>query len=323
MIRLRSARVVIYSAVFWFGASPFLASAALADGISLPQPTAPFIGKIDPDRTKSVAQFPQGPQAPKGAPNIVLILLGDVGFGASGTFGRPAATPELDKLAAGGVRYNDFNTTAICSPTRASLLTGRNQHQVGFGNLEDVPAGFPSYNTIWHDNTATIAEILKDNGYSTAAFGKWHNTPIWETSPAGPFNHWPTGLGFEYFYGFMYGESSEWEPRLYRNTTPADPIAKPAQGYYLTTDLVNDALHWVREHDAVANEKPFFLYFATGATHAPHQVPKVWIDKYKGQFDRGWDKLRDESFARQKAAGIIPANAELTPRPPVCRRGIR
>ena len=259
--------------------------------------------------------WPPEPSPPAGAPNIVLVLLDDVGFGAPATFGGPAATPALDRLAAGGVRYNNFNTAAICSPSRASLLTGRNPHQVAFGNLQDVPAGYPGYTTVWPKNAASVAEILRENGYATAAFGKWHNTPIWEISPMGPFDHWPTGLGFDYFYGFMGGESSEWEPRLYRNTAPVEPPGGFLHGYHLTADLVDDALHWVHEHDAVAPDKPFFLYFATGATHAPHHVAKEWIAKYRGKFDQGWDALRVESFARQKALGVIPAAAELTPRP--------
>jgi arylsulfatase A-like enzyme len=295
-------------------AAPGLAAPGLAASV-LPQPDPPFHGKIAANRSQAVPDWPAPIKAPAGAPNIVLVLLDDVGFAAPGTFGGPAATPRLDQLAASGVRYNDFNTTAICSPTRASLLTGRNQHQVGFGNLQDVAAGFPGYNTIWHKSTASIAEVLRESGYSTAAFGKWHNTPIWEISPSGPFDHWPTGLGFEYFYGFLWGESSQWEPLLYRNTTPVPAPGRFDQGYHLTVDLVNDALHWVREHDAVTPSKPFFLYFATGATHAPHHVPKVWIDKYRGQFEQGWDKLREESFARQKTLGVIPADAELTPRP--------
>ena len=296
-------------------AALLLTASPLAAQNALPRPDQPFKGKALPDRAKSIPDWPQEIKAPSAAPNIVLILLDDVGFGAAGTFGGPATTPELDKLAATGVRYNDFNTTALCSPTRAALLTGRNHHQVGFGNLQDVPAGFPGYSTVWHKETASVAEILKDNGYSTAAFGKWHNTPTWEISPVGPFNHWPTGLGFEYFYGFLWGESSQWEPRLYRNTVPVEPPGGYLHGYHLTTDLVNDALHWTREHDAVQPDKPFFLYFATGATHAPHHVPKEWIEKYKGQFDQGWDKLREETFARQKKLGVIPAAAELTPRP--------
>jgi arylsulfatase len=289
------------------------ATPAQAAGDQLPYPETPFKGKIGPTRETSVTAWPEQPKAPPGAPNVVVILLDDLGFGAAGTFGGPAASPEIDKLAANGLRYNAINTDAICSPTRASLLSGRNHHQVGFGNLEDIAAGFPGYNALWHSDTASIAEMLKDNGYNTAAFGKWHNTPEWETSPAGPFNHWPTGLGFEYFYGFMGGDSSDWEPRLYRGT---DPVEYPqAPGLHLTTALTDDAIHWIRQHEAVAPDKPFFVYFATAATHAPHHVPKEWIDKYKGQFDEGWDKISDETFARQKRMGIIPANADKTPRP--------
>ena len=201
--------------------APLLAGLILALGVgptlaqsSLPTPAAPFKGTIGPTAQASVPDWPHQPKAPAGAPNILLILLDDVGFGASSLFGGPASVPELEKLAAQGLRYNTFHTTAICSPTRAALLTGRNHHQVGFANVADVHAGFPGYDAVWHDDTASIAEVLKDNGYSTAAFGKWHNTPPWEISPAGPFNHWPTGLGFEYYYGFMFGETSEWEPRL-------------------------------------------------------------------------------------------------------------
>ncbi|WP_036256907.1 arylsulfatase [Methylocapsa acidiphila] len=296
------------------GLIPFADAASRAEE-TLPKPSTPFQGKIADTREQSVPAFPASPRAPADAPNIVLILLDDVGFGAAATFGGPAATSELDRLAAGGLRYNQFHTTAICSPTRAALLTGRNHHQTGFGNLADVAAGYPAYNSIWPKETASIAEILRLNGYSTAAFGKWHNTPDWEINPAGPFNHWPTGLGFEYYYGFMFGETSQWEPTLYRNTTPVDAPKKPEQGYHLTTDLVDDAIHWLHQHDAVASEKPFFLYFATGATHAPHHVPKEWIAKYSGQFDQGWDRLREETFARQKKLGVIPANTELTPRP--------
>jgi arylsulfatase len=292
-----------------------LSAVAVSAQNALPYPESPFTGKVGPTTAQSVPGWPQQPKAPNGAPNVVLIILDDVGFGASATFGGPAATPELDKLAAQGLRYNAFNTDAICASTRAALLSGRNHHQVGFGNLPDIAAGFPGYNGVWHANTASIAEILKDNGYSTAAFGKWHNTPSWEASPAGPFNHWPTGLGFEYFYGFLGGESSEWEPRLYRDTTPVENPGRPGQGFHLTTAITNDAIQWLHNHSAVAPNKPFFLYFATGATHAPHQVPKEWIAKYKGQFDQGWDKVNEQTFDRQKKLGIIPANAERTPRP--------
>jgi len=249
-------------------------------------------------------------QAPKGAPSIVLILLDDVGFGAASTFGGPVQTPELDRLAARGLRYNNFRVAAQCSPTRAALLTGRNDHSVGFGKVGY--GRFPGYDCIWPKKVVSVAEVLRRNGFSTAAFGKWHNTPPWETNPVGPFDRWPTGLGFEYFYGFMYGLSDQWEPALYRNTTPVDPPATPEQGYYLTTDLTNDAIGWLQTHESLAPEKPYFLYFATGATHEPHQVPKEWIDRYRGKFDQGWDKLREEIFARQKKLGVIPPNAELT-----------
>ncbi|MEI9926921.1 MAG: arylsulfatase [Sphingomonas sp.] len=292
-----------------------LATSVAAQAQSAPGASEGFTGKIALTRGQSVPAFPKPAEAPKSAPNVVVVLLDDVGFAATSTFGGLARTPNLDALAADGLRYNRFNTSAICSPTRAALLTGRNQHQVGFGNLQDIPAGFPAYNTIWKKETASIARILHDNGYSTAAFGKWHNTPQWEISPAGPFDHWPTGLGFDHFYGFLNGEDNQWEPHLYDNTTPVDPPAKPAQGYHLTTDLVDHAIRWVDEHDALAGSKPYFLYFATGATHQPHHVPAEWIARNKGRFDGGWDKYREEAFARQKRLGVIPANAQLTPRP--------
>jgi arylsulfatase A-like enzyme len=266
-------------------------------------------------RANATPVWPQPLKPRPGAPNIVLILLDDVGFGAASVMGGPVKTPELETLADKGLRYNNFHVNAMCSPTRAALLSGRNDHQVGFGSLADLAAGFPGYNTIWPKSAASVAEVLRLNGYSTAAFGKWHNTPTWEVDPAGPFDRWPTSMGFEYFYGFQAAEDSQWEPRLFRNTLPVEPPATKAAGYHLTTDLVDDAMHWLRQHDASVPGKPFFLYFATGATHAPHQVPEEWIDRYKGQFDEGWDRLREETFARQKAAGLIPANAKLTPRP--------
>jgi arylsulfatase A-like enzyme len=289
--------------------------AATAAEIAIPYPETPFKGKIGPTRETSVTAWPEQPKAPAGAPNVMLIMLDDLGFGAAGTFGGPAASPEIDKLAAEGIRYNAINTDALCAPTRASLLSGRNHHQVGFGNQPELGAGLPAYNGIWHADTASIAEMLKDNGYSTAAFGKWHNSPDREQSPAGPFDHWPTGLGFEYFYGFMGGESSNWEPRLFRGTNPVENGATPAEGFHLTTALVDDAIHWVRQHEAVAPDKPFFVYFAPSATHTPHHVPKEWIDKYRGKFDAGWDRISDETFARQKKMGVIPATADKTARP--------
>jgi arylsulfatase len=262
-----------------------------------------------------VPPWPTGPTAPKDAPNVVLVLLDDVGFGAAGTFGGPTETPALDKLAAQGLRYNQFHTTALCSPTRAALLSGRNHHRASFGTVTEIGNSNPGYNAFWKKSVATLPEILKRNGYNTAAFGKWHNTPSYEQGPAGPFDRWPTGLGFEYFYGFLHGEVSQWEPPLHRNTTAVEPARSPAEGYHVTTDLVDDAIRWVRTHDAAAPQKPYFLYFATGATHAPHHVPEAWVARFKGRFDQGWDVLREEIFARQKRLGVIPASAELTPRP--------
>jgi arylsulfatase A-like enzyme len=284
----------------------------------LPQPETLFGGKIAINAKDSTPDWPQPITAPKGAPNIVLILLDDIGFADTSTFGGVAQTPELDKLAAQGLRYDNFNTTSMCSPTRAALLTGRNHHRVGFGIIADDSVGYPGYNSVWKKSTASVAEVLRLNGYSTAAFGKWHNTPDWEISPLGPFDRWPTGLGFEHFYGFMgpAGLENQWEPsRLYRDITPVNPPATPAQGYHLTTDITNQAISWLQAHLSLAPEKPYFLYFATGAVHAPHQAPREWIDKYRGQFDAGWDKVREQIFARQKQLGVIPPTAELTPRP--------
>jgi arylsulfatase len=281
----------------------------------LPKPEQPFAGVIDPDPNKSKPDWPKPISAPEGAPNIVLILLDDVGFGATSVTGGPVAAPALDKLAAEGLRYNEFHVNSLCSPTRAALLSGRNDHETGFGTVTGWTAGFPGYTSIWPKSATSVAEVLRRNGYSTAAFGKWHNSPTWEVSPAGPFDRWPTSLGFEYFYGFQGGADNQWEPRLWRNTIPVEPSATPREGYHFNTDLANDAIKWLHQHDAAAPGKPFFLYFATGSAHTPHQVAPQWIEKYKGKFDQGWDKLREETFARQKAIGVIPANAELTPRP--------
>jgi arylsulfatase len=259
--------------------------------------------------------WPKPPKAPAGAPNVVLILVDDVGFGATSTYGGPISTPTFDKLAADGLRYNSFHVNSLCSPTRAALLTGRNNHEVGFGSIAEWSSPYPGYNTLLPKSSATIAEVLKENGYSTAAFGKWHNTPTWQVSPAGPFDRWPTGLGFEHFYGFNQAADNQYYTRIYRDTTPVEPSKTPEQGYHFTTDITNEAINWLHQHDAVAQNKPFFIYYATGATHTPHQVPQKWVDQYKGKFDRGWDVIRQEAFDRQKALGVIPANAELTPRP--------
>ena len=294
----------------------FVPSAIVIAQEVLPRPPTPFAGKLDPDRTKAQPAWPELAKAPKNAPNIVVVLLDDVGFSASSTFGGVAQTPTLQQLANNGVSYNQFHVTSLCSPTRSALLTGRNHHEVGFGTVADNSSGYPGYNSIWSKDTVSVAEVLRQNGYSTAAFGKWHNTPGWEITPAGPFEHWPTSLGFEHFYGFMGGAENQYEPRIYQNTTPFEPKTTPEQGYHLTADLADQANRWLNVHDAVYPDKPFFLWFAPGGTHWPQHVPKEWIAKYLGKFDQGWDKLREETFARQKKQGVIPANAVLTPRPP-------
>jgi len=290
------------------------ASWAFAQG-ALPQPLSNFRGEIERIAADSVPDWPRGPSAPRGAPNIVLILLDDVGFGAASTFGGPAATPELDRLAGEGLRYNRFHVCGLCSPSRAALLTGRNHHRVGFGTIADTVSGYPGYDGVLRKKDVLLPEVLRRNGYSTAAFGKWHNTPRWEISPAGPFDRWPTGLGFEYFYGFLLGAASQYEPPLYRDTTPVEPPQTPGNGYHFTTDIVDEAIQWLRLHEDTAPGKPYFLYLATGATHQPLHVPREWVARYKGKFDQGWDRLREETFARQKQLGVIPANAELTSRP--------
>jgi len=259
--------------------------------------------------------WPESPKAPAGAPNVVLILLDDVGFGATSALGGPIQTPTFDRLAQNGLRYNSFHMNALCSPTRAALLTGRNNHQVGFGSIAEWSAPYSGYNTVIPKSAATIAEVLKENGYSTSAYGKWHNTPLWQVNPAGPFDHWPTGLGFEHFYGFNQAADSQYYPRIFNDTTPVEPSKSPQEGYHFTTDITDNAIKWLHQHDAVAKDKPFFVYYATGATHTPHHVDKKWIEKYKGKFDQGWDAIRKETFERQKKLGIIPANAEFTARP--------
>ncbi|MCC9606185.1 sulfatase-like hydrolase/transferase [Blastopirellula sp. JC732] len=285
------------------------------DRSQLPLSEPSFKGKIEKTFKGSEQDYPQPVAPPQGAPNVLLILIDDLGFGHPSTFGGPISTPSLDRLAELGVKYNRFHTTAICSPTRAALLTGRNHHQCAFGTITELSTGYPGYHSVWPRSCASIAEVLKDNGYSTAAWGKWHNTPDWETSPIGPFDRWPTGLGFEYFYGFQGGETSQWYPQLFRNTTPIEQPATPEEGYHLTEDITDDAIAWINRQQSINPDKPFFVYFATGATHAPLHAPEEWIEKFKGQFDQGWDKIREETLARQKKIGVVPENTKLTPRP--------
>lgn len=258
--------------------------------------------------------WPQEPRPPKGAPNVLIIMTDDVGFGASSSFGGPIPTPAFDALAKEGLRYNRFHTTAICSPTRASLLTGRNPQEVGMGYTANWASGYDGYNSVIPKSAGTLSQILKDRGYNTAMFGKGHITPEWEMSQAGPFDRWPTGLGFEYFYGFLGADSSAFEPSLVENTRPVPaPVEQP--GYHLDRDLADHAINWIAEQHAAAPDKPFFVYYASGSAHAPNHAPKEWLDRFRGKFDRGWDALRTEIVARQKALGVIPATTEDAPRP--------
>jgi arylsulfatase len=252
---------------------------------------------------------------PEGAPNVLIILVDDVGFGASSAFGGPCATPNAERLAAGGLKFNRFHTTALCAPTRQALLTGRNHHSVGMGSITETATSAPGQSSLRPNTKAPLATTLKLNGYSTAQFGKCHEVPVWQSSPLGPFDAWPSGGGgFETFYGFIGGENNQWDPALYEGTTPVEPPATPEEGYHLTEDLTDHAVSWIRQQKALMPDKPFFVYYAPGATHAPHHVPKEWADKYSGQFDDGWDALRERSFARQKEIGVIPADADLPPR---------
>ena len=287
------------------------------DRTVLPVPDRAFKGKIGRTLKDSQPDFPKQVQSPVGAPNVLIVILDDVGFGHASAFGGAVPTPAMDRLASNGLRFNTFHTTALCSPTRAALLTGRNHHSVGTGVVVEMGTGYPGYTGLVPNSTAGLPEILRQNGYATAAFGKWHNTPDNEISPAGPFDRWPTGKiwGFEYFYGFMNGETHQYYPVLYRNTTPVAQPKSPEEGYHITNDLVDEAIGWLNQLNATNPRKPWFVYFSTGAIHAPHHTPKPYSEKYKGQFDTGWDKYREETFTRQKKIGIIPESAKLTPRP--------
>jgi arylsulfatase len=283
----------------------------------LPIPDQPQVGLTTYDAKDPDTQYPpiRDLRPPQGAPNVLVVLLDDVGFGASSAFGGPCQTPNFEKLAANGLKYNRFHTTALCSPTRQALLTGRNHHSVGMGGITEIATSAPGYNSILPNTCSPIARTLKLNGYSTAQFGKCHEVPVWQTSPMGPFDAWPTGGGgFEYFYGFIGGETNQYYPAIYEGTTPIEPEKTPEQGYHFTQDMTDKAIKWVSQQKALMADKPFFIYFAPGATHAPHHVPPEWIDKYKGQFDQGWDVVREQTFARQKQLGVIPQDCQLTDR---------
>ena len=283
----------------------------------LPIPDQPQGGLTTYDAKDPDTHYPpiRDLRPPQGAPNVLVVLLDDVGFGASSAFGGPCQTPNFEKLAANGLKYNRFHTTALCSPTRQALLTGRNHHTVGMGGITEIATSAPGYNSILPNTCSPIARTLKLNGYSTAQFGKCHEVPVWQTSPMGPFDAWPTGGGgFEYFYGFIGGETNQYYPAIYEGTTPIEPEKTPEQGYHFTQDMTDRAIKWVSQQKALMADKPFFIYFAPGATHAPHHVPPEWIDKYKGQFDQGWDVVREQTFARQKQLGVIPQDCQLTDR---------
>jgi arylsulfatase A-like enzyme len=282
----------------------------------LPIPDAQWVGLTTYDARDPGTKYPpiKSLRPPSGAPNVVVFLIDDAGFGSSSAFGGPCQTPNIEKLAAAGLKYTRFHTTALCSPTRAALLTGRNHHSVGMGAITEMATSAPGYSSIRPKSKAPLAEILKLNGYSTAQFGKCHEVPVWEVTPVGPFEAWPTGSGFEHFYGFVGGEANQYYPGLYQGTTPIEPSKSPEEGYTLNQDLANQAMTWIRQQQALMPDKPFFVYYAPGATHAPHHVPAQWSDKYKGKFDGGWDKLREEILVRQKKLGVIPETAALTKR---------
>jgi arylsulfatase len=274
-------------------------------------PAPPSITELDARKAEAPPRF--AVEAPQGAPNVVIVLIDDIGFGHSSAFGGPIRMPTLEKLASEGLRYNRFHTTALCSPTRTALLTGHNHHANNAGAIMELATAFPGNTGVRPREITTLAEILRQNGYSTAAFGKYHETPPWEVSVSGPYDRWPTGSGFDKFYGFIGGETNQWAPAIYDGVTRVEHVQSP--DYHFTVDMTDKAIGWVSAQHALTPDKPFYMYFATGATHAPHHAPKEWIEKYKGQFAGGWDKLREETFARQKKLGVIPADTKLTPRP--------
>jgi arylsulfatase A-like enzyme len=286
------------------------------DGRYLPAPPQEFEGQINLNAAQSTPAWPARVVPPKGAPNVLLIMTDDAGFGLSSTFGGVVPTPNLERIANMGLRYTQFHSTALCSPTRAALITGRNHHSVGFGVISEQATGYPGYDSIITSAEATIGRVLKDNGYATSWFGKNHNTPAFEASQAGPFDQWPIGMGFEYFYGFVGGDTSQWQPNLFRNTTQIYPyMGKP--GWNLTTAMADDAIQHIKMLNEVDPAKPFFVYYVPGGTHAPHHATPEWIDKISNMhlFDKGWNELRDEIFANQKRLGVIPQDAKLTPWP--------
>src|SRR5262245_55943160 len=284
----------------------------------LPIPSAPRTGLITYDARAPDAKYPPIEQLrpPTGAPNVLIILIDDAGFGSSSAFGGPCATPNAEKLAAGGLRYNRFHTTALCSPTRQALLTGRNHHSAGMGGITEIASGYPGYTSVLPNTMSPLARTLKLNGYSTAQFGKCHEVPVWETSPVGPFDAWPTGGGgFEYFYGFIGGEANQWYPTLYEGTMPVEPRKTPEEGYHFMADMTDKAMAWISQQKALVPDKPFFVYFAPGATHAPHHVPKEWADKYEGKFDPRLGQAARRNHRPAEGAGRRPGGLPPHPAP--------
>ncbi len=294
----------------------FITAASAQDDVDrsvlpIQEPKRPTFSELDVRNVETPPFFEV--KAPENAPNVVIVLIDDIGFGGPSTFGGPIQTPTLDKLAATGLRYNNFHTTALCSPTRNALKTGRNHHTANTGSIMESSTGFPGNTGQVPNSVAPLAEMLRLNGYSTGAFGKWHETAAWETSVSGPFDRWPTHQGFDKFYGFIGGETDQWFPLIYDGVTRVTP--PKTENYHFTVDMTDQAVKWVKAQQSMTPDRPFFMYFATGAVHAPHHVPKEWADKYKGKFDKGWDEVRANTIARQKKMGVIPADTKLGPKP--------
>ena len=314
-MRTKTMHAILWALVACVGVTLALPGAAKAQS-KLPLPDPEFKGKIGAtykDSKADTGMF-KSPSAPEGAPNILLVLIDDAGFGATDTFGGPCHTPTLTKLAENGLRYNRFHTTSLCSPTRAALLTGHNHHSAATGQIMELATGFPGYTGIIPQTTASIGRILQENGYSTAWIGKNHNVPDFMVNNVGPFSRWPNAMGFDYFYGFLGGEMDQWYPALFENQNVVKNLPTPEEGYNLQVDQTDKAINWMRSQNSIAPDRPFFLYYATGATHAPHHVPQEWVEKYKGKFAHGFDKQREITFKRQKELGVIPQDAKLTPR---------
>src|SRR4030095_8926045 len=314
------ALMLVAIAVLMYGcgqeAGPGTPATSSSDGLDrtvlpIKEPARQTYKELDARNAKAPARGEV--KAPQGAPNVVVVLIDDMGFGAAGTFGGPINMPNLEKISTTGLKYNRFHTTALCSPTRVALLTGYNHHSNNAGSVMETSTAFPGNNGVRPQSITPMAEVLRQNGFSTAAFGKYHETPPWEISAAGPYDRWPTHSGFEKFYGFIGGETNQYAPLIYDGTTQVELPEDPK--YHFTTDMTNQALSWMKFQKALSPDKPFYIYYAPGATHAPHHVPAEWREKYKGKFDQGWDKLREETLERQKQLGVVPASTKLATKP--------